>query len=85
MNFITTLKLIFSILPAIIDAVKTIETAIPEGGKGADKMKLLYEILTVTYDQSNKAFGAFDQVWPVISNTIQACVAAFNNTGVFKK
>ena len=40
MNFISTLKLIFSVLPAIIDAVKTIEKAIPEPGKGAEKLNL---------------------------------------------
>jgi hypothetical protein len=85
MNFISTLKLIFSVLPAIIDAVKTIEKAIPEPGKGAEKLNLIYNILTTTYEQSNKAFGTFDQVWPIISSTVQATVNAFNSTGIFKK
>lgn len=85
MNFITNLKLIFSIFPQIIAAVKTIEEAIPQGGSGSQKLSLIYNILTVAYEQSNKAFGTFDQVWPIISSTVQATVAAFNATGIFKK
>lgn len=85
MNFITAIRLIFSILPQIIDAVKTIEAAIPGTGKGAEKLKLIQEVLTTTYEQSNKAFGTFDQVWPIIQGTVKAAVNAFNSTGTFNK
>ena len=85
MNFISILKLIITLLPSIIDAVKAIEAAIPDSGKGNEKLKLIENVLSTTYDQSNKAFGTFEQVWPALQGTVKAIVDTFNSTGIFKK
>ena len=85
MNFLSILKLIITLLPSIIEAVKAIESAIPDGGKGDAKLKLIEGVLSSTYEQSNKAFGTFEQVWPVLSNTVGSVVNLFNTTGTFKK
>lgn len=85
MNFISILKLIITLLPSIIDAVKAIEAAIPDGGKGDEKLKLIEKVLSTTYEQSTKSFGTFEQVWPVLSSTVNSVVNLFNSTGTFKK
>lgn len=85
MNFLSILKLIITLLPSIIEAVKAIESAIPDGGKGDAKLKLIESVLSSTYEQSNRAFGTFEQVWPVLSSTVGAVVNLFNSTGTFKK
>lgn len=85
MNFISILKLIITLLPSIIDAVRAIEAAIPDGGKGDEKLKLIEKVLSSTYEQSTKAFGTFEQVWPVLSSTVSSVVNLFNSTGTFKK
>ena len=85
MNFLSIIKLIITLLPSIIEAVKAIESAIPDGGKGDAKLKLIESVLSSTYEQSNRAFGTFEQVWPVLSSTVGAVVNLFNSTGTFKK
>lgn len=85
MQFVTYLKLVISLLPTIIDFVKSLEQAIPDGSKGDDKLKALKSILEVVYKNSNDSMGEFEKIWPVINNVINTVVGLFNKTGVFKK
>ena len=85
MQFLQILKLILSLLPAIIDAVKSIEQTLPAGGQGAQKLDLVRQILASAYSTSTDAVGTFEQVWPSIQGTVNAVVSFLNVTGVFKK
>lgn len=85
MNFIEVFKLILSLFPLIINAVKTIEVVLPQSGKGAEKLALLQEMLSKSYEVSNQAYGTFEQVWPTIKGTIEGVVKLFNSVGIFKK
>ena len=38
MNFLSIVKLIITLLPTLIDAIKAIETALPQSGAGAEKL-----------------------------------------------
>jgi hypothetical protein len=41
MNYLTAIKLVLTLLPYLIDAVKTVEKAFPETGSGAVKLGLV--------------------------------------------
>lgn len=85
MHFIEIFKLILSLFPLIINAVKAIEAAVPQGGAGAAKLEAIREMLNTSYEASNKAYGAFEQVWPILKGVVESIVKLFNSTGVFKK
>ena len=69
---------ILQLIPAIIQAMKAIEEAIPGQGAGEQKLALLRGILE-TADSSIKA------MWPALSSVITLLVKTFNETGAFKK
>lgn len=85
MAWLENIKLVLSIFPAIINAVKTIEASIPVEGKGAEKLQLIKEVLNTTFENSTKAVSTFEQVWPMLQSVIVSIVNAFNATGVFNK
>lgn len=85
MQFFEILKLVIGLLPLLIQAIKAVEQAIPEGGKGADKLELIKGVVQTAYDTSSKLSVSFEQLWPTVSGTIQTIVKTFNNTGAFKK
>ena len=84
MQWLENIKLILSIFPALINAIKTIEASIPVDGKGAEKLELLKGVMQTTFENSTKAVSTFEQVWPMLQSVIVSIVNAFNATGVFK-
>lgn len=83
MNFFTILKLIISLLPQIIEIVKALETAIPAGGKGQDKLNALQEVLQTIY--ANSDVGdlkniSFDKLWSIVNGVTCTVVKLFNTT-----
>lgn len=78
MNALTVLKTILSLIPAIIDAIKAIEAAIPGEGQGEQKLAAIRAIIEQVYDKAS-------DLWPSIEKTITVLVGLFNNLGVFKK
>lgn len=77
MNWLMTAKTILSLLPAIIEAIKAIEAAIPGKGQGETKLAAVREIL-----ESVDA-GAKD-MWPIINTAITALVKMLNKSGEFE-
>jgi hypothetical protein len=69
---------ILKLLPAIIAAVQAIEAAVPEPGKGKEKLEAVRQILQAVDD-------ATTTLWPQIAATIGVLVGLFNKTGVFAK
>lgn len=84
MQFLTILKLILSILPLLIDAIKLIEQAIPETGKGEAKLAAVRSIVESSYDAADESLPVFEALWPALQKTIGGLVGAFNATGIFK-
>lgn len=72
------IKLVISILPIIIEAVKQIEALFPESGNGRQKLELVKNILI-------SADSNLEDSWPLISKVIGSVVAFCNSTGLFKK
>lgn len=82
MNFLEILKLITSILPMVIAAIKAVEEAIPGSGVGEQKLAAVREILEALAEFSGE--NIMNEVWPVLKKVIDAIVKLFNSTGVFK-
>lgn len=78
MNWLTTGITILQLIPAIINALKAIEDAVPGQGLGEQKIAAVREILTAVSSQ-------FETLWPLIDKTVSVLVAFFNKTGTFKK
>lgn len=72
------LKLIVQILPVLIDLIRSIESALPEGGLGKQKLQFVRELI------QNIAPELLDN-WPMIEKVVSAVVGLFNQIGIFKK
>lgn len=85
MQALQTIKLVLSLLPMIIEAVKAIEAALPDGGKGEAKLALVRQAIAAGYSVATDTVASFEAMWPAIERTVAAVVALFNAVGVFKK
>lgn len=85
MKFLSILKLVVSILPLLIDAIKAVEDAIPGAGKGEAKLAAVRSAMESSYKVSTDVQASFEEVWPVMENTVGGIVKGFNAAGVFKK
>ena len=83
MSFIEIVRVVVQLLPLIIDAIKVVESAVPESGKGAQKLDLVKSVLEGSYTASNGQ--NFNAIWAAISTVISGLVKVFNSTGVFVK
>jgi hypothetical protein len=81
MNFIEVFKLIVSILPMLIEAIKTVEAAVPGQGNGEQKLAVVRSVLESSYEVAGNI--NFESVWDSIRKVVNALVSVFNKTGVF--
>lgn len=65
-------------IPAIINAVKAAEEAIPTSGSGKAKADMVIQILQVIFE-------GLTEVVPLAQKIITIIVNTLNSTGVFKK
>jgi hypothetical protein len=78
MNWVATVNIVLQLLPALIQAIKAIEDAIPGEGQGEKKLAAIRGIMEATSAQAAT-------VWPAIEKTIGVLVGLFNTTGAFRK
>lgn len=78
MSAFEILRTVLSLIPALVDAIKAIEEAIPGQGKGEQKLAAIRQIIEATYDRAT-------DLWPYVERTITTLVGLFNATGVFRK
>lgn len=84
MNYFTIIKSVLSLLPIVIDAIKAIEAAFPEGTKGHIKLDIVKSTVESAYSVATDVVAPFESIWPVLSGMITAIVTAFNASGLFK-
>lgn len=68
---------VLQMIPTIIDIIKKIEEAIPQGGQGDAKKGIVLDILKTV-------IGNIEKNLPMITQIIGIIVSAFNKTGTFK-
>jgi hypothetical protein len=73
-----TVMIILQLIPALIQAMKAIEDAIPGQGQGEAKLAAIRGILEAVDSGVAK-------LWPQISSVVGVLVNLFNTAGVFKK
>ena len=77
-NALQIVKTVLMLVPALIQAIKAIEEAIPGQGQGEMKLAAVRQIIEDTYEQSA-------MILPAITSTIGVLVNLFNKTGTFQK
>lgn len=85
MQFIQIARAVLALLPLILEAVKVIEAALPESGRGAEKLALIRAALESAFASASDTAGSFDQIWPALQSTVSAVVGLFNSVGLFRK
>lgn len=85
LQLLSTIRLILSLLPLILDTVKAIEAALPDGGQGKAKLALIRETLASAFDVADDVTTSFEKIWPALERTVGAVVGLFNTVGAFKK
>lgn len=78
MSYLTILISILTLIPALIDAIKAIEAAIPGKDKGTDKLQAIKTTIEAVNEEAI-------ELWPYIEKVIAGLVFLFNKTGLFKK
>lgn len=74
---VATITIILQLLPLIINAIKVIEEAIPDGNEGEKKLIAVRNILEA-------ADSGITNMWPAIEKVIKTLVVLFNGT-IWKK
>ena len=74
-------------IPALIKAVRELETAIPLPVSGRAKLELLLALMKAFYDaeESVRKEIAWSSIAGVITAAVGLVVQAFNKLGIFKK
>lgn len=85
MQYLTIIKTVLSLLPLILEAVKAIEAALPQGGQGAEKLALIRNTLQAGFEAAGEVAVSFEAVWPALEKTVGAVVGLFNTVGTFGK
>ncbi len=84
-KLIAIIKIVAQLLPAIIEAIKAIEAAIPQSGQGAQKLALVRELIEAAFEAVQDAGVTFADVWPAVQRIVSKIVALFNTAGIFAK
>jgi hypothetical protein len=77
--------LFIQLMPAAIDAIKAVEAAIPESGKGAEKLAMFRGVMQAGFDLLGDLRQPFEQLWPSLEALASVIVKGLNSVGVFKK
>lgn len=85
MQYIAIIKAVLSLLPLIIEIVRTIESAFPTSGAGKAKLEAAKTMLQSGYDLASDKLVDFEKMWPALAATIGAIVSIANTTGEFNK
>lgn len=79
--FIERARLVLGLLPVIIDAIKSLEDAIPGEGRGEQKLAALRAVLEAVAESLGDAVETLDDIWPTIQSVVGRLVSLFNAIG----
>ena len=70
--------MLLQLIPALIQAVKSIEEFYPGAGQGKEKIAIIRELMESSYSEIKDA-------WPAIEKAVAMIVSLANTVGIFKK
>ena len=85
MKFLSLVRIVISLMPILIEAIRAVEEALPGSNNGAAKLAMVRGLLESSYETATDTEATFSEIWPAIQKTVSSIVTAFNNAGVFKK
>jgi hypothetical protein len=83
--FATAVSQLAGLIGPTIQMVQAIETAVPAGTKGSEKLAMVKTALTQTEAVVQVATPVIATLWPILEQIIAGAVAAFNASGFFKR
>lgn len=83
-KFSDNLKLVAALWPVAKTLLETAESAFG-GGKGAEKLAYVKNMLQGAYDALDQGYAAFESVWPALQKLIALTVSTYNALGKFRK
>lgn len=84
-KLVMILTLVNQLFPLLIQTVKMVEQAFPQGGQGAAKLEMVRKALEDAFQTVTDVQVSFDQMWPTLKGMIDMAVKIYNLTGEFKK
>jgi len=84
-QLIAIITLINQLLPLILQTVKAVEAAFPQGGQGAAKMAIVQGVIQHALEVSTDLQVTSAQIVPVLTPIVNGVVGMLNATGAFSK
>lgn len=82
-NFLLIIQTVSQLLPLISGLVQSVEAAFPNTS-GTGKLGAVQSLLQSAFNELGHIGVSFEQVWPTISAFVNATVAIYNASGLFK-
>lgn len=70
-NFIEKIQMLLALIPSLISGLKQLEEAIPESGKGPEKLALMMNILEQAHWETKELQGDFNSH----TSFLKSCIA----------
>lgn len=83
--FFTIMKILGSLLPIIVQTIKSVEEVLPGPGQGPAKLETVKTMMQNAVAAAGNIEVTFEQLWPAMQSVIAILVSAYNASGVFKK
>jgi len=77
MSILETAKTVLALIPEVIKTVKAIEDAMPEGGKGKQKLEVIRSALEMAYTTGGSTLESFNAIWPILDVVVSKIVLLF--------
>lgn len=75
---IQNIRLLIQIIPLILEIVKMVDAAVPESGKGKEKLEYVRDVLETTEPE-------IKNIWSQVEFIINRTVSLYKVTGIFRK
>ena len=80
MNFLQIAKLILSLFPLLLQAIDTLEEAMPQAGQGQAKLAVIKAALESASQVATEGAGLFNTIWPSVQSVVSALVNLRNGS-----
>ena len=80
LQIFTYIRIAFSLLPAIRDAIILVEEILPGVGRGEEKLIFVRELIEDAIELDIPDFD-IDKIWPILEKWIERLVRKFNDNG----
>ena len=81
MKWIQIARAVLLLFPALIEAMKALEEAIPGEGKGEQRLAVIRQAMEAAHSQIQDTIVKFEDIWPSLAAAIGGLVTAFNAFG----